>query len=122
MTTTANKTWTDYTVGQILYGVFDRMENNNITVKSVGKKYVRFEGLRDDYVVERGDTRIVAQGYGGIGTVYESKKAHIEAVKGRKRRDAIVHYFSSDYGRNCRRLSDEKVQAIFEILEIPDEI
>jgi hypothetical protein len=116
MTTKAIKQWTDYTVGQIVWAVFDHSESYDLLIKNVGRKYIRFQDLRDDYVVIHGDTKIIQQGFGGIGRIYECEEAYKIHQQLRKIRETVT-YFGSD---NWRKVSDDKIQAIAKILEIPE--
>jgi hypothetical protein len=113
-TTTTTRHWTDYQVGQQVYSTFTRSKPGLLTVRSVGRKYARFEGLRDDLVVERKSTTIISQGYGMVGQLYESEAAYKEALVLEKLRSKIIRLSWHDWGQ----LPPEKIKAIAEILEI----
>ena len=114
MNDTATKTrpWTDYQVGQRVYAEFHCRGKRELTVLSVGRKYVRFEKQDNNVVAEKGSKDIYSQGWGSIGTLYESKDAYHQEQAMRKLREAISRY------RDWRSLPDEKIKAIAEILEI----
>jgi hypothetical protein len=116
MANTATKTrhWTDYQVGQQVYCVLTREKNRVLTVRSVGRKYVRFEGMRDEYVAERVKTDIIFQGFGQIGTLYESEAAYEEDCKLSMLKTEIAR-LSYHYWFN---LPPKRIKAIAEILEI----
>lgn len=116
MTSAITKTrhWTDYQVGQQVYGTFTRSDNKLLTVRSVGRKYIRFEGLRDDLVVELESTIIISQGYGGIGKLYEAETAYKEALALEKLQSKIVRMSGTDW----ERLPPGKIKAIAEILGV----
>jgi hypothetical protein len=116
MTDTATKTrhWTDYQVGQQVYGTFTRSLPTLLTVRSVGRKYARFEGLRDDLIVELESTTIISQGYGRIGQLYESEAAYKEALALGKLRSEIIRLSWTDW----EQLPPEKIKAIAGILGI----
>jgi hypothetical protein len=113
-TATSTRHWTDYQVGQQVYSVLTREKNRVLTVRSVGRKYVRFEGMRDEYVVERGKTDIISQGFGQIGMLYESEESYEEDRKLSKLKTEIARL---SYHR-WLYLPPEKIKAIAEILEI----
>jgi hypothetical protein len=116
MTDAATKTrhWTDYQVGQQVYGTFTRSLPALMTIRSVGRKYARFEGLRDDVIVEFESTTIISQGYGRIGELYESESAYKEALALGELRSKIIRLSWADW----EQLPPEKIKAIAEILGI----
>jgi hypothetical protein len=112
MTATTTRHWTDYQVGQRVYADFHYRGKRELTVLSVGRKYVRFEKQDNNVVAEKGSKDIYLQGWGSIGTLYESEEAYHQDQAMRKLRDAISRY------SNWRSLPDENIEAIAEILEI----
>jgi len=101
-------------VGQQVYGTFARSDNGLLTIRSVGRKYARFEGLPDNLIVEFESTTIISQGFGRVGQLYESESDYKEALALGKLRKEIVRMSWTDW----ERLPPEKIKAIAEILEI----
>jgi hypothetical protein len=117
MTNTATKTrhWTDYQVGQQVYfQSYSKGGSMPLVVKFVGRKYVRFEERRDDFVAEKGHDIIREQGYGAIGRLYESEQAY---------KDRLAHIdlskkISAAITDRADTLPPEKIKEIAEILGI----
>ena len=104
--------WTDYQVGQRVYADFDLRGNHEMTVRSVGSRYVRFENQDNDVVAEKGKQEIRLKGWGRIGTLYESEEACRQDQAIRELRITIsrcIDWYS---------LPAEKIRAIAQILEI----
>lgn len=74
--------------------------------------------MRDDCVVERGDTAITAQGFGLVGRIFESEEAYEEHILKRKLRNAVRCFFTKDYGQNWDKVPDDTVRQIAEILGV----
>ena len=110
--TTETRHWTDYQVGQRVYADFHYRGKHEMTVKSVGRKYVRFENQNDEVVVEKGSVEIWQQNWGRIGTLYESEEAYNKDQATRKLRLALDNY------KDWYSLPAEKIRAIAQILEI----
>ena len=116
MTTATATDWTQYRVGQVLYYVPNHSGRGkeSLTVKSVGRKYIRFEETREDCILEKGSTTVQALNYGPIGKVYESEEAYLEATKFDKLRRKLSSYQYTDW----LKLADEKALAIAKILGV----
>ena len=113
MTTATTTDWTQYRVGQVLYYVPNRSgrEKESLTVKSVGRKYVRFENTRDDCVLEKGSSIVQALSYGPIGTVFESETAYQECLHLQRLRRLLGQV-------EWRRVDDGNVRKVAEIIGV----
>jgi hypothetical protein len=85
-----------------------------LTIESVGRKYVRFKSIRDDFFVVKNTTVIVNKDFDRVGAVYESESAYEEKRKLEEIANKFFRIPSSDW----QELPPEKIRAIAEILEI----
>ena len=85
-----------------------------LTIRSVGRKYARLEGLRDGLIVEIESTTIISQGFGRVGQLYESEADYKEALALGKLRRKIIRLSWTDW----EHLPPKKIKAIAEILGI----
>jgi hypothetical protein len=109
----ATKNWTDYQVGQQVFFVSKHGGKNLLTISSVGRKWCRFESARHDWRAEKGTARIEAEGYGSVGSLYESQEAYEQYLADLELRKKIREV---DWGK----IDLEKLKVIAEILEVPN--
>jgi hypothetical protein len=80
----------DYKNRQRIYFVPKRGENKYIIVEKVGRKWVSFAELRDDYCVEKYSNVVIAKNYGVVGNLYESEEAYKEKINEQYMREYLA--------------------------------